>query len=72
MPFMSKQKSKSRRRSDCDKKIKGIRRAIDEHWQKIQDALDSGKGLQTIPYWKKEIERLEQEIKRLETLRDNL
>jgi len=69
---MGKDKSKSRRRSDIDKKIKGHRRVIEEHRQKIKDAYNSGEGLQWIPDWEKHIKRHEQEIRKLIEQRGNL
>jgi hypothetical protein len=69
---MGKDKSRSRRRSDIDKKILGHYRVIQEHKEKIKDALLTGEEKQWIPDWEKHVKKHEEEIRKLKALRDKL
>jgi len=48
------------------KGIVSLRTRIKEHQIKILDAIESGKNLQYIEHWEKEIEKIRKEIIRLE------
>ncbi len=47
------------------KSINSLEKRIKEHEQKILDAIESNKNVQTIEHWEKEIENFRQEIKKL-------
>jgi hypothetical protein len=56
-------------KSSIKKSIASYARLIEEHQEKIDNAIETGKNLQTIPHWQKEIVNfinlMEKELRKL-------